>query len=360
MTSLTARALQRQNRLLPSIDLSMKRDTSIDIARGIAIIAVVVGHLWCWHPEYSFVRKYVYCFHMPLFFMIAGMCLRMDVGLKQFVLRKCKRLIVPYVIFGISALILYTIVVGFLHNKSSSSSLMAFAAKRFWGFLYGTTCQVKLGESLTVCEAGMIWFLLALFISFILAVTLGKSVRGWIIITVLASLAVVWKWMGYPLLPFSLQAGCIGALFIGAGMLLKMLLNKMTGHLLWNVLLVLIGCCAYSWVVSRGLSLNIARVEFDSALVPVCSLLISAGVIGLAGFLKYISGLSSALSFIGRHTMSIYGMHHIYISGGPASLAYWCIKHYPGTRVALVITEVLFPFVVGALLVLVTKRLQEA
>ncbi len=325
----------------------MKRDTSIDIARGIAIIAVVVGHLWCWHPEYISIRKYVYCFHMPLFFMIAGMCLRMDTtGLKQFVLRKCKRLIVPYVVFGISALILYTIAVAFLYNQSSSA-LMTFATKRFFGFLYGTTCPVKLSESFTVCEAGMIWFLLALFISFVIVATLGKNVHGWIIITVLAILAVVLKWIGCPLLPFSLQVACIGALFVGVGMLLNKLLSKISDRLVCKVLLVLLGCCVYTLVVLCGFSQNIARIEFDSALVPVCSLVISAGVIGLSGFLKYVPCLCPLLSFIGRHTLIIYGIHHIYISGGLASIAYRCVKQFPSSRVALLVVELLFPFVIG-------------
>lgn len=336
----------------------MPRHTNIDIARGIAIIAVIIGHLWCWHPEYLPIKKYVYCFHMPLFFMIAGMCLKPCVELKPFVSKKIMRLIVPYVIVGLFAVVSRVIVLGVLYDYTCTG-LMLLVAKGFLGFLYGTTCPVKLCGNYTVNAAGMIWFLLALFISFILVAVLGKSVRGWIIITALAALSVVLKWMGCPLLPFSIQAACIGALFVGAGMLFKRLLNKITGHILLNALLALTGCCAYAWVVSRDLSQNIARIEFDSALVPACSLIISAGIIGLAGFLEYVPGLSWVLSFVGRHTMSVYGMHHIYIFGGFTSIAHWCIKHYPGTRVALVIIEVLFPLVVGSLLVLVIKKLHE-
>ena len=334
----------------------MPRHTNIDIARGIAIIAVIIGHLWCFHPEYLSIKKYVYCFHVPLFFMLAGMCLKPCAELRIFVSKKFMRLIVPYVSFGMVALFSYTIAVGFFFFFFFGG-LMRFAAKRSWGFLYGATCPVKLCGNYTVCEAGMIWFLLALFISFVLVAMLGKSVRGWIIITLLMALSVILKWMGCPLLPFSLQAACIGALFVGAGMLLKRLLVKIADHVLWNALLVLIGCCAYVWVVSRGLSQNIARIEFDSALVPACSLMISAGVIGLAGFLKYVPGLSWALSFVGMHTMSVYGMHHIYISGGLASIARRCASLYPGSRIALLVVEVLFPLVAGTLLVLIIKKL---
>lgn len=330
----------------------MKRNTSIDIARGIAIIAVVIGHLWCRHPEYSSIKKYVYCFHMPLFFMIAGMCLRIDGGLGAFVLKKGRRLIVPYVMFGVSALIFYTLAIGFLYDQSFNA-LMAFAAKRLLGFFYGVTCPVKWSDSFAVCETGMIWFLLALFVSFVLVAVFGKSVRGWMAITALAAVALALKLMGCPLLPFSLQAACVGALFVGAGMLLGKLLNKINDRVVWKVLLAVAGCCAYISVVSSGLSLNIAKMEFDHALIPFCSVAISAGIIVLAGFLQSIPGLSQAMSFIGSHTLIIYGMHHIYISGGLASIASRCVKLYPGTRIALLATEVLFPFVAGTLLLCV-------
>ena len=202
----------------------------------------------------------------------------------------------------------------------------------------------------------MIWFLLALFVAFILVATLGKSVKGWIIISALAALAVVLKRIGCPLLPFSLQAASVGALFVGAGMLLNKLFKKINEGLAIKVLLVFLGCCVYTLVVLSGLIQNIARIEFDSALLPVCSLIISTGIIVGAGFLKHVPGLCHALSFIGRHTLIIYGMHHIYISGGLALIANRCIKQFPSSRVSLLVVELLFPFVVGMALGYATDR----
>lgn len=40
----------------------------IDVARGIGIVAVVVGHVW----TRGDVRDFVYAFHMPLFFLLSG------------------------------------------------------------------------------------------------------------------------------------------------------------------------------------------------------------------------------------------------------------------------------------------------
>lgn len=46
-----------------------KRDLTIDIAKGICIFLVVLGH--CHNA--GFIRHYIYLFHMPLFFFLSGM-----------------------------------------------------------------------------------------------------------------------------------------------------------------------------------------------------------------------------------------------------------------------------------------------
>ncbi|MEC3949891.1 acyltransferase family protein [Sphingobium sp. HWE2-09] len=44
----------------------------VDVARGLGIVAVVIGHVWTRGP----VRDAVYAFHMPLFFLLSGMLSR--------------------------------------------------------------------------------------------------------------------------------------------------------------------------------------------------------------------------------------------------------------------------------------------
>jgi len=49
----------------------------VDVARGLGIVAVVIGHVWTHGP----VRDAVYAFHMPLFFLLSGMLSRPhDIG----------------------------------------------------------------------------------------------------------------------------------------------------------------------------------------------------------------------------------------------------------------------------------------
>lgn len=50
------------------------RNGVLDIARGLAIILVVIGH----SGTYKYIRDSIYLFHMPLFFFISGILLKYD------------------------------------------------------------------------------------------------------------------------------------------------------------------------------------------------------------------------------------------------------------------------------------------
>lgn len=66
----------------------------IDVARGIGIIAVVIGHVWTKGP----LRDAVYSFHMPLFFLLSGLLSRPQ-PLAGFTLRQLGSQMRPYAAF---------------------------------------------------------------------------------------------------------------------------------------------------------------------------------------------------------------------------------------------------------------------
>lgn len=66
----------------------------VDVARGIGILAVVIGHVWTRGP----VRDALYSFHMPLFFILSGMLSRPQ-PVVRFTLRQLASQMRPYAIF---------------------------------------------------------------------------------------------------------------------------------------------------------------------------------------------------------------------------------------------------------------------
>lgn len=85
------------------------RDKTLDIARGFAIVLVVVGHIIQYNligNSSSLVFKVIYSFHMPLFFLLSGYVSTFsrkveDIkGVWNFIYKKTLQLYIPYLIFG--------------------------------------------------------------------------------------------------------------------------------------------------------------------------------------------------------------------------------------------------------------------
>ena len=77
----------------------------IDVAKGIAIILVVAGHVG--YPTMG--KAVIYSFHMPLFFMASGFVLfrHPEHSIKELFIRLIRGIIVPYVCFNIATILFY-------------------------------------------------------------------------------------------------------------------------------------------------------------------------------------------------------------------------------------------------------------
>lgn len=60
----------------------------------LGILAVILGHI------NSPFREFIFSWHMPLFFIVAGFFIKFDLNIKAFIIRDFKRLMVPYFIFS--------------------------------------------------------------------------------------------------------------------------------------------------------------------------------------------------------------------------------------------------------------------
>jgi len=65
----------------------------IDIAKGIGIICVVMGHIF---STQMLANKIIFLFHMPLFFYVSGFLHKGETSNGKYIVKKLKSLIVPY------------------------------------------------------------------------------------------------------------------------------------------------------------------------------------------------------------------------------------------------------------------------
>lgn len=106
------------------------RNLSIDIAKGIAIILMVIGH--CYHED-NLILKFIYAFHMPFFFIVSGFLYS---GKDKINLPKQTRsLLMPYLIFdGLFAVFLY-VSSGFQDLLSKAISILSLTGVTATWFL---------------------------------------------------------------------------------------------------------------------------------------------------------------------------------------------------------------------------------
>lgn len=149
----------------------MRKYNELDIAKGIAIIAVVLGHAF---PDADYgisnftantIHAFVYGFHMPVFFFIAGLLSakhKEDKPLPYIKQRACK-LLIPYFLLSIVGLV--------LKQVFASEANHAYSLLSSW--------RIILGQS----PMGGMWYLWTLFIMGLIFILFARYVKkDWILI----------------------------------------------------------------------------------------------------------------------------------------------------------------------------------
>lgn len=136
-----------------------QRIDAIDIAKGIAIIAVLVGHSIT--PDMpQTVISLCFTFHMPLFFIASGYFFKASTRPdRAFVVKNAKALLIPYVL-TCAAVVLLALLRGIVVGEPQLG--VKNALDYFVASLYGSGSVVA-GMPEGVIAIGAVWFLLAMF-----------------------------------------------------------------------------------------------------------------------------------------------------------------------------------------------------
>lgn len=180
----------------------------IDVAKGIAMICIILGHLGD-----ANINRVVFTFHVPIFFFITGYFTNSERDITEFVKNKLRTLIVPYIVTCLLIVILGTID-GW--NKGNP-----FYALEYWSkaSLYGAGSEHV--DLFFIPSIGALWFLWATFwgdLFLRISLNFDKYLRMVFIVGIFLlsyySRNIFW-------LPLSIQAGGCAALFMYIGWLLR-------------------------------------------------------------------------------------------------------------------------------------------
>lgn len=281
--------------------MMINRNIAIDIAKGIGILLVIIGHGAI--PSWS--KDAIFSFHMPLFFILSGYFFRDETPLIR--MRKdAKRLLLPYVV-TIAVITLYMLIVHQVIKRDG----WYYIINTLWLGIYPTGAPGGLNFS------GPVWFLFALFWTKGTFNLIEKVHNRWFYL-ILAFTAFAPFYLSYLIgrdLPLAISQGLISIVFFWGGHQWKRHESSLRGSR--NKTMILI--CMALWLIGLISSdLDVMRMIYHN--YPICVLTAFAGtyiVIEISNFLSkrkniIIRKVSSFLSWGGRNSMTILCAHTLF------------------------------------------------
>ncbi len=275
----------------------------IDVARGIAIILVIIGHS-C-RPS-STLAKAIFSFHMPFFFIISGYFFRRDNNFSNLVSGKAKSLLLPYLTTALIVYGYWLLVVRYRLHDLTQPSTMAITFLK--SFVYGAGNVVKQYPS--IVPIGPIWFLLALFsanILFFIILKITRQSKMYIQAVLFLLISIAGCMIGkYLFLPWSLDIALASQFFMFSGYVISTRIQQLK-----DISAPLIAPIFLFWIYdiyAGGISLN--NREYNNILISFAGAIAGSLVLLYASYqLSKIKSMEKALSFIGMSTLVILCFH---------------------------------------------------
>lgn len=282
----------------------------LDIAKGISIICIVLGHLGI--PAIGHV---VFTFHVPIFFLITGYLINDRLSIGEFVKNRAKRLLLPYLVAGMAIASIWT-----LRNAARGGWEQGWQAAKngLYAVLYGSGGNYS--EPFFIQGIGAVWFLWASFwASCILRVLIGAGPGKRLLAVVLVFMAgqctrrLFW-------FPLSIQAGCCAVLFMYAGWLARQAQGAI-GKLPREAKMA--GLAFALWMTASFIrnfqTFYLVSSDIGRGAIDVAGSLCACGMVIFISWIidKRGRGLANALSFIGRHSLAVLCAHAVELESFP-------------------------------------------
>ena len=284
-----------------------KRVDWIDVTKGIALFLVILGHLVKFDSN---LFNWIFSFHMPLFFMLSGMCCNLEKykNIKGFLKHKFSTLIKPYFIFS---------VVGFI--------ICLFIPKwRISALSLETLKQLLYNAQPELLHVGQIWFLVALFFSNILFYIIEKKLfnksNKYLKIIFYIMLAIVgykiYGWINIPYfgrLPWKIDVSITATIFLALGYYIKKIdLIEKIGISKLNIVIIL-------WLLFINILfgtilngyVNICNCDYGNFILYYFSAISGCIIFCLLGYKLQKMKL---LSYYGKNSLSMFSIHSMFLS----------------------------------------------
>ncbi len=272
----------------------MTRNKTMDVAKGIAMLAVILGHM-----EVGLLGTALYTFHLPLFYIISGFFFYFEPDFLKFTKKKAKGYLIPY--FGCAAVIVVAAVAqGFMQGRP----LEALLEQLKW---YGLQMRHS-----------TLWFLATLFIAVFIfwgVVKICRDKAFYVLIScvIISAIAIGLSQIYKKPLLWNIDTAFVVQIFLATGYFSKKTdlitrLGKSTLSTWLSVVIFAILCAGLS-IANYALCGETFEMYFSQ--FGVFPLTVCAAIFGSLGVIMLSSKLQKArlLAWIGENSMAYFAFH---------------------------------------------------
>lgn len=156
----------------------------VTIAKGLAIFLVVFGHIVTGTPPqgnewYTSIRASIYTFHMPFFIYLSGYVyyyrqfhVRAWDNISGFILRRAKRLLIPFFIFGLIIILGKHVMSQIIHVDNYGENIFEDIINLIWNTRYSA--------------AKSVWFIFSLFLMTVFATVALRFIKSPLLLAILS------------------------------------------------------------------------------------------------------------------------------------------------------------------------------
>lgn len=268
-------------------NLKKERIAWIDVAKGIVIMFMVIGH----SSLPLIISDWIYSFHMPFFFIMSGVTTRWEIPLFKFLKNKAIKLMLPFFIYSILNILLFP-----FYGKISLWEYFDSVMRNGWGGI-------------------ALWFVPILF----LALTIVQTVKGrYEFISIIILLAFGYALSKYNVsLPWTLATVPIAAFWVYIGKLFhRVILNISKIGTLISIFLFII-CLNVGGFLSTLSRTDLAANAILPLYVTIPSAILGFIVVCICSnyIVKYrkLQFVQNIISKIGHHTFEVLAFSQVVI-----------------------------------------------
>lgn len=279
----------------------MERKKWADIAKAIAIIAVLVGHT---SGIPGILSRMIFTFHMPLFFIFSGYFLKRPNDTKSAVKKDARALLTPYIVTCV-----LTIVLAILRAIIFQQDVLNVAKEWLLASIYGSGGLIPTWW-IGTRWIGAIWFLLALFFAryFIYYTERFGKYQG-IAVMLIAYVGYVTTELTW--LPFSIQAGMTATMYLYIGKIIRDTDAFNATYVSKNKAIYMGAVVVWIFCIKYCGALYMVNNTYGNGFLDVIgSICATFCIVWVSMFVeRYVSIIGKILSWIGKLTLPILCAH---------------------------------------------------